>query len=229
MTDQLRFLQDWCSWLHETLHRPRVSSGPIVLDLFAGCGGLALGFEVQGFRSIGFEMKKCAVETYSENLSGDCRETFLEIGIPEEEAEIIIGGPPCQPFSKFGYQRGKEDRRNGFPIFLDAVKRIRPKVAIIENVRGLLYRSKDYLRSVARELERFGYDVEAQVLTATNYGVPQKRQRVVIVASLVGWKWPEPVTGIPVTVGDALGFLAEQEGSDSKYLTPSMDKYIAEY
>ena len=190
---------------------------------------MALGFEVQSFLSIGFEMKKCAVETYSKNLNGDCRETFLEVGIPEEEAEVIIGGPPCQPFSKFGYQRGKEDRRNGFPIFLDAVKRIRPKVAIIENVSGLLYRSKDYLRSVAEELEWLGYEVEAQVLNATHYGVPQKRQRVVIVASLVGWKWPEPVTKTPVTVGDALGPLAEQEGPDSKYLTPGMDKYIAAY
>ena len=221
---------DWHSWLHEALPMPNVpSSAPVVLDLFAGCGGLALGFEVQGFRSIGYEMKKAAVNTYSGNLSGDCHKAFLDIGKPDEAAEVIIGGPPCQPFSQFGYQRGKRDRRNGFPVFLDAVDRIRPKIAIIENVRGALYRNKDYLRSVVHELERFGYTVETKILNAVHYGVPQKRERVVIVASTVGWHWPEPLVTEPITAGTALGKMAFQEGPDSQYLTPSMDKYIAEY
>ena len=222
--------RDWHSWLHEALPLPNVlPNAPVVLDLFAGCGGLALGFEVQGFRSIGYEMKKAAVNTYSANLNGDCHEVFLDVGMPEEAAEVIIGGPPCQPFSQFGYQRGKRDRRNGFPVFLNAVERIRPQIAIIENVRGVLYRNKDYLRSVARELERFGYAVEARVLNAAHYGVPQKRERVVIVASTVGWDWPQPLVTAPITAGVALGDMAFQEGPDSKYLTPSMDAYIAEY
>ncbi len=221
---------DWHSWLHDALPVPNVPpSAPVVLDLFAGCGGLALGFEVQGFHTIGYEMKKAAVNTYSTNLSGDCHEVFLEIGMPEESAEVIIGGPPCQPFSQFGYQRGKRDQRNGFPVFLDAVDRIRPKIAIIENVRGVLYRNKDYLRSVVRRLERFGYTVETKILNAVHYGVPQKRERVVIVASAVGWRWPEPLVTSPITVGVALGDMALEEGPNSKYLTPSMDAYIAEY
>ena len=221
---------DWHSWLHEALPIPNVPpSAPVVLDLFAGCGGLALGFEVQGFRSIGYEMKKAAVDTYSANLSGDCHEVFLDVGMPDKAAEVIIGGPPCQPFSQFGYQRGKRDRRNGFPVFLDAVDRIRPKIAIIENVRGSLYRNKDYLRSVVHDLEKFGYTVETRILNAVHYGVPQRRERVVIVASSVGWCWPEPLMTEPITVRAALGEMAFQEGPDSKYLTPSMDKYIAEY
>ena len=220
----------WHAWLQEELPMPDVpSKAPVVLDLFAGCGGLALGFEVQGFRSIGYEMKKAAVDTYTRNLSGDCNEVFLEIGMPDEAADVIIGGPPCQPFSQIGYQRGKRDRRDGLPTFLDAVNRIRPKIAIIENVRGALYRNKDYLRSVVRELERFGYTVVAKILNAVHYGVPQKRERVVIVASTVGWSWPEPLVTAPVTVGTALGDMAYQEGPDSKYLTPSMDLYIADY
>ena len=220
----------WHSWLHEELPPPDVpSDAPVVLDLFAGCGGLALGFEVQGFRSIGYEMKKAAVDTYSSNLRGECHEVFLEPGDPDEVAEVIIGGPPCQPFSQFGYQRGKRDRRNGFPVFLDAVDRIRPKIAIIENVRGALYRNKDYLRSVVRDLERFGYSVETKILNSVHYGVPQKRERVVIVASTVGWHWPTSLVTEPITVGTALGQMAFQEGPDSLYLTPSMDQYIAEY
>ena len=221
---------DWHSWLHDQLPKPDVPpGGPVVLDLFAGCGGLTLGFEVQGFRSIGYEMKRAAVETYAANLSGDCQEVFLETGTPDEAADVIIGGPPCQPFSQIGYQRGKRDARDGFPVFLDAVDRIRPRIAIIENVRGSLYRNKDYLRSVVRELERFGYAVETRVLNAVRYGVPQRRERVVIVASTVGWQWPDPWVTEPVTVGAALGSLAFQEGPSSRYLTPSMDRYIAEY
>ena len=220
----------WHSWLHEALPKPNVPSGaPVVLDLFAGCGGLALGFEVQGFRSIGYEMRKAAVATYSANLTGDCNEVFLELGKPHDAADVIIGGPPCQPFSQFGYQLGKRDRRNGFPIFLDAVDRIRPKLAIIENVRGVLYRNKDYLRSVVGELERFGYAVETRILNSVHYGVPQNRERIVIVASTVGWSWPEPLVTAPVTAGVALGDMAYQERHDSLYLTPSMDTYIAEY
>ena len=222
--------QDWHSWLHEMLPRPNVPHGaPAVLDLFAGCGGLALGFEVQGFHTIGYEMKSAAVNTYSANLNGDCHKVFLEVGKPDESAEVIIGGPPCQPFSQFGYQRGKRDRRNGFPVFLDAVARIRPKIAIIENVRGALYRNKDYLRSVVNEIERFGYRVETRVLNALHYGVPQNRERVVIVASTVGWRWPEPLVSAPITAGTALGEMAYQKGPATHYLTPSMDSYIAEY
>ena len=220
----------WHSWLHEALPKPNVPSGaPVVLDLFAGCGGLALGFEVQGFRSIGYEMRKAAVATYSANLTGDCNEVFLELGKPHDAADVIIGGPPCQPFSQFGYQLGKRDRRNGFPIFLDAVDRIRPKIAIIENVRGVLYRNKDYLRSVVGELERFGYAVETRILNSVHYGVPQNRERIVIVASTVGWSWPEPLVTAPITAGVALGDMAYQERHDSLYLTPGMDTYIAEY
>ena len=221
---------DWRSWLHESLPKPNVPpNAPVVLDLFAGCGGLALGFEVQGFRSIGYEMKQAPADTYSANLSGDCHEVHLEVGMPEEAADVIIGGPPCQPFSQIGYQRGKRDQRDGFPVFLNAVDRIRPKIAIVENVRGALYRNKDYLRSVVRDLERFGYTVETRILNAIHYGVPQRRERVVIVASTVGWRWPEPLITEPITVGAALGDMAFQEGPESKYLTPSMDKYIAEY
>ena len=187
--------QGWYSWLHETLPKPELAAdAPLVIDLFAGCGGLALGFEAQGFRTVGYEMKPVAVGTYNANLDGRCEETFLTVGIPEGKAEVVIGGPPCQPFSQIGYQRGKRDPRDGFPVFLDAVRRIQPKIAIIENVRGLLFRNKDYLRNAAREFEQLGYTVHVNLLKAMEYGVPQNRERVVVVASKVGWRWPEPVS-----------------------------------
>ena len=237
--------QDWISWLHDELPPPAslksvsakklsaesasAENAPIVLDLFAGCGGMALGFEACGFRTIGYEMKSQAVKTYRHNLSGECHEVMLQEGMPDEKTEVIIGGPPCQPFSQHGFQRGKRDGRDGFPIFLDAVRRIRPKIAIMENVRGLLYRNKDYLRLVVQSLEDLGYGVDVRLLKAVHYGVPQNRERVVVVASTVGWNWPSMTVDMPVTAGAALGPLAHEESADSNYLTPNVDKYIAEY
>ena len=224
--------QEWHEWLHEKLSPPSLSEdAPAILDLFAGCGGLSLPFEVCGFRSIGYEMKPVAVETYNRNLDGECHETFLRTGMPEGEFEVeaLIGGPPCQPFSQFGYQRGKQDNRDGLPIFVDAMRRFRPKIAIMENVKGLLYRNKGYLRAAVREMEQFGYAVDARVLKAVEYGVPQRRERVFVVASLVGWEWPKPSVDGPVTAGVALGPMATTEDDESKYLTPNMDLYIAKY
>lgn len=219
----------WKAWLHESLPRPVRKDGmPLVMDLFAGCGGLGLGFEALGCRTNGYEAKDVAAETYRDNL-GECETTFLEVGMPEGQADVIVGGPPCQPFSQIGYQRGNRDSRDGFPIFLDAVNRIRPKVAVIENVRGLLFRNKDYLRQAVTELERFGYHVDVRLLSAWQYGVPQKRERVVVVASTVGWEWPEPVVDEPITAGTALADTADTVPDGAKLLTASMDRYIADY
>lgn len=224
--------QEWSEWLHQQLPPPLLAEdAPIAIDLFSGCGGLALPFEVIGLRSIGFEMKAVAVETYNQNLDGECHEAFLEVGDPaqEIEADVLIGGPPCQPFSQFGYQRGKRDDRDGLPIFVDAMKRFRPKIAIMENVRGLLYRNKGYLRAAVQDMEGLGYTVDARLLKAIEYGVPQKRERVFVVASRIGWEWPAPTVDDPVTAGVALGPMAAHEDADSRYLTPNMDRYIAKY
>jgi type II restriction enzyme len=79
------------------------------------------------------------------------------------------------------------------------------------------------------ELERFGYTVDARLLKAWEYGVPQKRERVVIVASRVGWEWPEPVVNEPVTAGIALGRLATEVTAESRFMNASMDQYVANY
>ena len=221
---------EWVRWLNDLLPRPHILPGaPVVLDLFAGCGGLALGFEAAGMCTRGFEIKPEAVATYNLNMSNHCQQKALSIGIPDGPADLVIGGPPCQPFSQIGYQRGHRDARDGFPIFLDTVNRVRPKLAIIENVRGLLFRNKDYLRQVVAELEKFGYGVHVELVQALHYGVPQKRERVVIVASRVGWDWPDPIVDRPVTAGIALGELVQESTDESRYLTENMDRYIAAY
>jgi DNA (cytosine-5)-methyltransferase 1 len=200
-----------------------------VIDLFAGCGGLALGFEVAGFRTVGYEMAFSPARTYTCNLDGDCHQKKLDVGDDLGPAEVVIGGPPCQPFSQIGYQRGRHDDRDGFPIFLDIVRRSSPKIAILENVRGLLFRNKDYLKQTLRELQSFGYDVDYKLMNAADYGVPQKRERVAIVATRCGWQWPSPVVYSPVTAGVALGDSVNHHFKGSRFLTQGMDAYIATY
>ena len=203
--------------------------GPVVLDLFAGCGGLALGFEAAGFRTTGFEMDADACATYRANLRGDCVETVLAPGQDlGPSADVIVGGPPCQPFSVGGSQRGDRDSRNGFPAYLSAVERYRPKLAIFENVRGVLYRNRDYFDGVLDRLAALGYRVEHRLLNSVDYGVPQRRERMFVVAHKGEWRWPAQRPERR-TAGEALGPMAFESPPGSKFLTESMDRYVAKY
>lgn len=210
------------------LPKPRPDA-PVALDLFAGCGGLALGFEVAGFRTIGFEMDADAAKTYAKNLHGECRQIFLEPGLDlADGADIIIGGPPCQPFSVGGLQEGSKDARDGFPVFLDAVRRYQPKLALFENVRGMMYSNRHYLEQIIAKLESLGYIVDDQLLNAVHYGVPQRRERLVVVAHKGGWEFPKP-ENFCYNAGDAVGGFLDALPERPKFLTASMDKYVAKY
>lgn len=203
---------------------------PLVIDLFAGCGGLALGFEAAGFKTIGYEILKDACGTYNKNLHGICSEVFLT---PETElqegASVIIGGPPCQPFSVGGNQLGNNDKRDGFPSFLSAIERYSPKLVIFENVRGMLYRNRTYLDEIINELKKLSYIVDFKILHAERYGVPQKRERLFVVAHRGKWAFPAPITRFPYTTGEALEDLVHEIPPNAKFLTKSMDEYIAKY
>ncbi|WP_206698818.1 DNA cytosine methyltransferase [Leptospira stimsonii] len=221
---------DFAEYLDRELRIPgnKNSFGP-VLDLFAGCGGLALGFEACGFETVGYEMDHQACQTYSTNLDGECFETYITVDSDfTEKTDIIIGGPPCQPFSVIGHQKGKKDIRDGFPAFLSAVKKYDPKIAIFENVRGMLYKNKLYFDHIVEELKNLNYIVEYNLLNSVHYGVPQKRERLFVVAHRGQWKFPDKINH-SFTVGDALGDLLQNIPPNPKYLTKSMDEYIAKY
>lgn len=199
-----------------------------VIDLFAGCGGLSLGFEAVGFKTIGYEKLKDATETYNRNLEGQCFNQELSTETVYPKADIVIGGPPCQPFSVGGKQLGLKDSRDGFPIFLSAVEQVDPEVFLFENVRGLLYKNKWYLKEIIDRLESLGYKVSFSLLNAKFYGVPQNRQRVIVMGAKERIQFPAKCS-YTVTVGEALGELASQIPENAKFLTPSMDQYIANY
>ena len=199
-----------------------------VVDLFAGCGGLSLGFEANGFKTIGFEMDGYATETYNKNLLGDCYNEKLTPHTLYPKADIVIGGPPCQPFSVGGKQLGLKDSRDGFPIFLAAIKQLNPDFLLFENVRGMLYKNKWYLLEVIAELESLGYYLDYALLNAKNFEVPQNRERVIVVGAKNKIRLPNKLKRI-VTAGEALGELAYEYDENSKFFTKSMDQYVANY
>jgi DNA (cytosine-5)-methyltransferase 1 len=213
--------------INKTL-KPTITETAMVLDLFAGCGGLSLGFEAAGFETIGFEMDKAAVHTYIHNLSGQCYNIKLEKGYSYPQADIIVGGPPCQPFSVGGYQRGIEDVRDGFPVFIDAVRQLQPSIFMFENVRGLLYANKSYLSLITDELQKEGYIIEYKLINAVEYGVPQNRERLFVIGHRSKFRFPAPMSK-HTTVGEAIGDTMFDEIAESKFLTPSMDAYVAKY
>lgn len=200
----------------------------LALDLFAGCGGLALGFEAQGFETIGYEMDIDCCQTYNKNLSGKCINTILTPDYKFPDADIIIGGPPCQPFSVIGNQNGSNDPRDGFPTFISAIKQIKPKIWMFENVRGTQYKNKDYFDSIILQLSKIGYTIEIKLLNAVDYGVPQRRERIFAVGHKGDFRFPEGQKA-HVTAGEAIAEFSESTPPESKFLTPSQDEYIAKY
>ncbi len=210
--------------------KPKKSLNEQVIDLFAGCGGLSLGFEAIGFKTVGYEMDKAAALTYTQNLQGKCvtKKLGQEIDFIDDKIDIIIGGPPCQPFSVGGHQKGHQDNRDGFPIFLNAIKKANPTIFMFENVRGMLYANKGYFDQITEELMALGYIIDYQLLNAVNYGVPQNRERVFVVGHRSQFTFPKPSLK-KRTVSDAIGDLMYQVIDDAKILTPSMDNYVKKY
>ena len=167
---------------------------PKVLDIFAGCGGFSHGFLQSGFDVVGFvEAWEPAIESFQKNHKGarliGRDVTTVTYGDLKEfcnKIDVIIGGPPCQGFSVCG-KRDKKDKRNQlYKEFLRFVSIIKPKFAIMENVKGILSMKDSDGRlvfdKILQEFISLGYFVTYDVLTASDHGIAQKRQRVIIIA-----------------------------------------------
>ena len=167
-----------------------------ILDLFSGCGGLSLGFKMAGYQIIGaIDKDKDSIETFKKNFK---KGIFLnedinffknkDINTFFKKIDIIIGGPPCQGFSSANrWQKNYKDPRNLlFLKFIDFVKNIKPKLVLIENVRGILSKSNGkIIHNIKKILSNMGYYVNCELLDASDYGVPQVRKRIFIVANRI--------------------------------------------
>lgn len=168
-----------------------------VISLFAGCGGLDLGF-TGGFEFMGnyydkhpFEIvyandiDEQACETYTHNLGHaiECRD-FREVLETKElpNADVILGGFPCQDFSVAGKRRGLTAKRGQlYKSMIEAVEKVKPKVFIAENVRGLLNIGKgEVIKIMEEDFAKVGYKIYINLFHTADYGVPQTRERVII-------------------------------------------------
>ncbi len=183
------------------------------IEFCAGAGGQALGLEHAGFGHAALvEIEPDFAKTLQLNrpkwqvFCADMREFD---GRPYKGIDLLAGGLPCPPFSMAGKQLGERDERNLFPAALRLIDEIRPKAVMIENVRGFLSPLfETYRHSLQVQLKKLGYSVQWRLLNASDFGVPQLRPRVVIVAMRndLGHEfvWPEVSTKAPLTVGKTL-------------------------
>jgi DNA (cytosine-5)-methyltransferase 1 len=168
-----------------------------VLDVFSGAGGLSIGLAAAGFEIVaGAELDPDSCETFAKAhpaatvLNGDAND--ISFASWRGEADIVAGGPPCQPWSSGGKRLGAADPRDGWPAFLRAIEQIRPRAFIAENVAGLAASTGSHqLARLLRRLESLGFTVTAQVVNAAAYGVPQNRRRLILVG-LAGARFAFP-------------------------------------
>ncbi len=160
-----------------------------VLDVFAGAGGLSTGLAQAGFEIVaGAEWDADACATYAaahpkaEVLEGDV--TAMSFRSWRGAADVVVGGPPCQPWSTGGKRLGAADPRDGWPSFLRVVREVRPRAFVAENVAGFALGPRRYrFDALCEEFGRLGYTVRAKVENAADHGAPQKRQRLVVVGA----------------------------------------------
>ncbi|MCP4592439.1 MAG: DNA cytosine methyltransferase [bacterium] len=167
---------DW----HELLDVPPPGRGPTVLELFAGCGGMALGFKRAGFRTVlANEWDAAACDTLRKNITERVAQCAIQEIERFPEADVVAGGLPCQGFSNLGERIPNDPRNQLWRQFMRAVEDAAPKAFVIENVPPLL-KSQQYVE-IKRLGEAMGYHVVGRVLNAADYGVPQARKRAIII------------------------------------------------
>lgn len=191
-----------------------------VLELCAGAGGQALGFEQAGFAHVGLveydrhacntlRLNRPSWKVFERDLNG-----FDATGF-RGRVDVVAAGLPCPPFSKAGKQLGKLDERNLFPAALRIISEVQPRAVVIENVRGILDAVfEDYRTFISGQLS--DYWTDWRLLNASDFGVPQLRPRVNFIAVRKGledgFEWPVPTHEKAPTVGDELHDLMAERG-----------------
>ncbi len=168
---------------------------PTFVDLFAGAGGLTLGFMRAGFvPCMGYDNWRPSVQTYRANFGDHVSEESIATDMDVPRASLIIGGPPCQGFSSAGMRRADDARNTLIGTFARLVARRKPPAFVFENVEGFLTGGDGaFVFELLDPLIEVGYRIHLRKVNAANYGVPQHRKRVVAIGGL-GWEpsFPRP-------------------------------------
>jgi DNA (cytosine-5)-methyltransferase 1 len=161
------------------------------IDLFSGCGGLSCGLEMAGHRCLlGVDANKEAIATFAANhheaavYLGDIKklsEKKLTELLKGQKVDMVVGGPPCQGFSTVGKGVVEDERNQLFKEFVRVVKLTQPKIILFENVTGLVAKKNQAIMAkIFQYFEKLGYNMDARVLSAEEFGVPEKRRRTII-------------------------------------------------
>ena len=165
-----------------------------VIDLFCGAGGLSYGFESAGFNILlGIDNDQKALEVFEKIIKGSksiCADVTevnysdIKDVIGDKQIDVIIGGPPCQGMSLSGPRKFDDPRNKLYLSYIRLVKEIQPKLFVIENVQGLVSLFGGKIKdNIIEQFTEMGYKIKYQVLCAADYGVPQKRKRVIFVGT----------------------------------------------
>ncbi|MFK7775195.1 MAG: DNA cytosine methyltransferase [Saprospiraceae bacterium] len=208
---------------------------PIVIELFCGCGGTSLGFEMAGFHiALGGDIHAPSIETFQHNhpksstILGDIKKikpAQIQAILGDRKVDVLIAGVPCQGFSLNNRKRHEQDDRNFmYKEFIRFVKKLQPKCIVVENVSGMKS-AGDFVQIIEKELGQAGkMKVKSQLLFAPDYGVPQKRQRLFFIGmknqdfdfSKIKKTHGEGTKSKYVTIREAIGDLPSLEKNESK-------------
>ncbi len=219
---------------------------PIIVELFSGCGGTSLGFEMAGFEvALGCDIHSPSIQTFRTNhpnsatILGDIKKidpNAIKELLGDREVDVLIAGVPCQGFSLNNRKRHENDDRNLlYKEFVRFVEAIQPKVIVLENVSGMKS-TGNFVKEIERELSDAGrMNVKSKMLFAQDYGVPQKRSRLVFIGvkgknfDFKSIKETHGIeAGIPfVTIRDAIGDLPSLNAKETKkeYKTEPFSDY----
>lgn len=211
-----------------------------IIDLFCGCGGLSLGFELAGFETIlAIDMWKDAVNTFNHNHNnkpGKCipvEELTRELLMDYKKQGIvgIVGGPPCQGFSTVGKRDVNDPRNNLYLEYCRVVETVQPEFFVLENVKGLLTLNNGFfVDDITKRFENLGYSVKYKILNASDFGIPQNRQRVFFVG-IKNKNFEFPVGNITkISCKEAMSDLIKLDSINGdneiqKYLTLPQNEY----
>jgi DNA (cytosine-5)-methyltransferase 1 len=195
------------------------------LSLFSGCGGLDLGISQAGFSIVaGVDTDPFSARSHAKNFpesaffQGSVRDFSRDAAVQlvgEEslaDVDLLIGGPPCPPFSKSRFYRTDKPRAMSDPVgevtingYIDTLRWLRPRAFLLENVAGMNYKvHRETLDFILDSAKALGYETSTRVLNAADFGVPQIRQRFFIVGTLDGeFEWPEPTHRNPEESADS--------------------------
>ena len=228
---------------------------PVTISLFAGAGGCSLGFKRVGYDIVyALDVDSAAVATYLRNFPGtpcdtaDIREVdwqalMKRLDLAQGELDMLIGGPPCQGFSTAGMRFWDDPRNALLRSYVAAIAHLRPKWFLMENVEGLLTsKNGDYVFEAAKAFVELGYTVRIEKVYAHEYGVPQRRKRVLVIGNSLSCEFdlPTPVVNATgsifrngaVTLREAIGALpppVREQDAIVAYPAPALtelEKYL---